>query len=142
MKFKLFLPISAVITFVFFFAVFIKNVFATSLGTIASYTYSDNDKDGKIDSVTLTFSVPIDPDNSVFSEDNLTITNAGSFTGAQFGTNETNLFISDEHAPMSTLTIPLGTEASAVSTHASDAFSILQRDTANSTVVLTEATLE
>ncbi|MBU1015783.1 hypothetical protein KJ657_01700, partial [Patescibacteria group bacterium] len=80
---------------------------------IKDIKYQDTDAvyDGKIDQLWLTFSETLAA-SSVLAANDLLFTNVGNFTGALFGTDNT-----DKALAASTATITLGTEATAVDTY-------------------------
>ncbi len=73
---------------------------------ITNFEYQDINRDGYIDQFYLTFSEPIDVDNqdSNLSANDLIFSNVGDFTGAQFGSNATNLLTHN----ITEVVVPLG----------------------------------
>ncbi|MCR9253617.1 MAG: Ig-like domain-containing protein [bacterium] len=74
---------------------------------ISDFEYRDNNSDGQIDRVFLTFSETLDA-GSFLSANDLNITNVGDFTSAAFGTDGTDLITGS----VSTVEVTLGTAAS------------------------------
>ena len=84
------------------------------------FTYQDNDNDGKIDQFLVTFSETVTA-ASVLKANDLNLSSVGDFTGAAFGTNATNLITS----AVSSVTVVLGTEATATDTNQGAAMQLL-----------------
>lgn len=80
---------------------------------ILDATYQDGDGDGKIDRVLLSFTETVTA-ASILAAENLTFSTIGDFTGAAFGSNGTDLITGS----VSSITVPFGTEATAVVTTA------------------------
>lgn len=98
-----------------------NNAFASTSGIapgdaaapqIKSFTYLDNDADGKIDQIRLTYTETVAA-GSVLRAADLSFSNVGDFTGAAFGSDATDLITGS----VTQTTITLGTEASAVATY-------------------------
>ncbi len=97
-----------------------NNAFASTSGItpgdaaspqIKSFTYLDNDADGKIDRITLTYTETVAA-GSVLRAADLAFSNVGGFTGAAFGSDTTDLITGS----VTQTTITIGTEATAVDT--------------------------
>ena len=88
------------------------------------FTYQDNDNDGKIDQFLVTFSETVTA-ASVLKANDLNLSSVGDFTGAAFGTNATNLITS----AVSSVTVVLGTEATATDTNQGAAMQIASQNT-------------
>ncbi len=78
---------------------------------ITTFTYKDNDGNGKIDQILVSFSETVTA-ASVLKAQDLTFTNAGDFTNAAFGSATTDLITSS----VNSVTVTLGTESSVIDT--------------------------
>ncbi len=114
---------------------------------IIDFEYRDNNSDGQIDRILVTFSETLDA-ASTLSANDLNITNAGDFTSAAFGTDGTDLIT----GAVSSVEVTLGTSSSvqdteddiaasfAISTQ--NAFSLTDGTNTNSTTgAQTQATI-
>ncbi|MCF7861773.1 hypothetical protein K9M79_06015, partial [Candidatus Woesearchaeota archaeon] len=73
---------------------------------ISSFTYQDNDGNGKIDRFLATFSETVSS-ASILKANDLTLSNVGDFTGAVIGSDSTDLITSS----VASVTVVLGNEA-------------------------------
>ncbi|MBI1908537.1 hypothetical protein HYS28_03975 [Candidatus Uhrbacteria bacterium] len=81
-----------------------------------AFTYADNDGDGKIDRVTITWSEEVAA-GSVIAKNDLTFQNVGDFTGIAFGTDNTDLITGSTSTTLLDLTAGAGAaEATALDT--------------------------
>ncbi|MBI2476791.1 Ig-like domain-containing protein, partial [Candidatus Uhrbacteria bacterium] len=105
---------------------------------IVSFTYRDNDGDGKIDRIQVAFSETLNASSSLSAND-LTFTSVGDFTGLAFGSSTTDLLTS----AVSSVNVDLGTESTVVDTaenagtiaiSTQNGFSITDGTTTNSTL--------
>jgi len=78
---------------------------------IKNVDYLDNDEDGKIDRVNIDFSETLDAASNVSAND-LLLSNVGDFTGAAFGSNDSDLVV----GAVDNINIDLGTEATVADT--------------------------
>jgi hypothetical protein len=78
---------------------------------IKSFEYQDNDSNGQIDQMLVTFSELL-AGSSTLAPNDLAFDNVGDFTGAAFGSSTTNVIGGNT----TSATVPLGTEATAVDT--------------------------
>lgn len=105
-----------------------NNAFASTSGIapgdaaapqIKSFTYLDNDGDGKIDQLTLAYTETVAA-GAVLRAADLAFSNVGDFTGAAFGSDTTDLITGS----VTQTTITLGTEATAIDTYNSGSIAI------------------
>ncbi|MCF7812349.1 S-layer homology domain-containing protein [Candidatus Gracilibacteria bacterium] len=105
---------------------------------ISTFTYQDNDGDGKADRFLVAFSETLDA-TSVLGANDLTLTNVGDFTGASFGNDATDLIA----GAVNNVLVGLGTEASVIDTaensgsiaiSSQNAFSLTDGTNTNSTL--------
>ncbi len=98
-----------------------NNAFASTSGIapgdaaapqIKSFTYLDNDGDGKTDQLTLAYTETVAA-GAVLRAADLAFSNVGDFTGAVFGSDTTDLITGS----VTQTTITLGTEATAIDTY-------------------------
>jgi hypothetical protein len=78
---------------------------------IVDVAYEDADGDARIDQVNVTASETVQPVSNL-GQDDLTFADVGDFTGAAFGTGTDDVVT----AATTTVTVPLGTESTAVTT--------------------------
>ncbi|NOZ46564.1 MAG: hypothetical protein GXO79_07245, partial [Chlorobi bacterium] len=78
---------------------------------ITDFQYEDNDANGMIDQIVISFSETLNA-ASTLSANDLAFSNVGDFTAAAFGTNATDLIT----GAVSSATVILGTEATAITT--------------------------
>ncbi len=95
-----------------------------AIPTIGTITYKDEDGDGKIDRIMLTYTETVTI-GSVVSANDLVFDNVGSFTGAVFGVDATDLVTGS----VTFTNINLGTESSVIATY--DATTLLAISTQN-----------